>query len=251
MQDDRPNRLNLGCGFDHREGYLNVDFEPAHSPDLLADVRTLDGLEAGAFVEIVAQDVLEHLTRDDAEPALQRWNELLAVGGTLNIRTTDVIGLCAMLAHHRDPKHQFELLQNLFGTQAYDGDYHLNGFTESSMRALLHATGFEVTSMSRFDGWLLDCEARKPAELPPLDLGALPLMDLPRFGADGAMLDGAVSHSHEEAAAISILDRAISSLGSRMPPVIADPARTVWRRTRSLWVAATARVHRRHEGSAL
>ena len=226
MTQPPPTRLNLGCGFDHRDGYLNVDFEPAHKPDLLADVRELDGLEAGTYIEILAQDVLEHLTRDSAEPALRRWNQLLDIGGTLTIRTTDVIGLCGMLAHHRDPKHQFELLQNLFGTQAYEGDYHLNGFTESSLRAILHATGFEVVSISRFDGWLLDCEARKPEELGPLELGPLPLMDMPTFGPDGLMIEPAEATPPDSTTGI---DSLITRLGNRLPPTLAAPARSARR----------------------
>ena len=31
-----PRRLNLGCGFDVRPGYLNVDLHAWHKPDLLA-----------------------------------------------------------------------------------------------------------------------------------------------------------------------------------------------------------------------
>ena len=52
-----PRRLNLGCGFDHRDGYLNVDIKPEHEPDLLADIRDLSELPAGHFDEIVAIDV--------------------------------------------------------------------------------------------------------------------------------------------------------------------------------------------------
>ncbi len=228
---DPPKQLNLGCGFDHRDGYLNVDFEPAHNPDVVADVRVLDGLADGTFTEILAQDVLEHLTRDDAEPALRRWNELLTVGGTLTIRTTDIIGLCGMLSHHRDPKHQFELLQNLFGTQAYEGDYHLNGFTESSLRSLLHTTGFEVTSMTRFDGWLLDCEAHKPSALGPLDLGPLPLMDMPSFG------DPAPPERHGGA-----IDRAVSRVAVLVPDSMAGVTRSAWRRARAAGVRGVNRT---------
>ncbi len=56
-----PDRLNLGCGWDLREGYLNVDVHDFHKPDLVADVTKLDMLPSGRYREIIAQDVLEHL----------------------------------------------------------------------------------------------------------------------------------------------------------------------------------------------
>ena len=181
-----PDKLNLGCGFDHRAGYLNVDFVEAHSPDLLSDVRILSELEKGSFEEILARDVLEHLPRTDTAATLDRWSELLVTGGRLVIRTTDVIGLAGMLSHHRGPSDQLVLLQNLFGTQAYDGDYHLTGFTESSLRWQLHQAGLEVVSMERFDHWLLDCVAVKPEVLAPFEPGPLPLMDVPKIGQPDA-----------------------------------------------------------------
>jgi hypothetical protein len=44
-----PKRVNLGCGFDHRPGFLNVDIHDFHHPDLLADVTQLDMLPSGQY----------------------------------------------------------------------------------------------------------------------------------------------------------------------------------------------------------
>ena len=49
-----PDRLNLGCGFDRREGYTNVDFQEFHHPDLHADVRDLGMLPSDHYREIIA-----------------------------------------------------------------------------------------------------------------------------------------------------------------------------------------------------
>src|SRR3954449_9383032 len=54
-----PTRLNVGCGYDIRPGFLNVDNGDWHSPDLVADITDLVMLPSGHFEEIVAQDVLE------------------------------------------------------------------------------------------------------------------------------------------------------------------------------------------------
>jgi hypothetical protein len=39
LPDPLPRKLNLGCGWDKRDGYLNVDLHGSHDPDLVADVR--------------------------------------------------------------------------------------------------------------------------------------------------------------------------------------------------------------------
>lgn len=65
-----PKQLNLGCGFDHREGYLNFDMNVWHQPDLLADVRKIGFLPAKYCDEILAQHVLELLPRTETLRAL-------------------------------------------------------------------------------------------------------------------------------------------------------------------------------------
>jgi len=54
-------KLNLGCGFDLREGYVNVDFQDFHKPDVVADVRDHGHAPVWLVEEIIARDVLEHL----------------------------------------------------------------------------------------------------------------------------------------------------------------------------------------------
>ncbi|RYF60885.1 MAG: hypothetical protein EOO27_04180 [Comamonadaceae bacterium] len=62
--------MNLGCGFDIRTGYLNVDMHDRQGPDLVADVTSLGMLPSEGFTEIVAQDVLEHVERHKVHVAL-------------------------------------------------------------------------------------------------------------------------------------------------------------------------------------
>lgn len=221
-------RLNLGCGFDLRDGYLNVDFQDYHKPDLVADVRTLETLAEGCAEEILAQDVLEHLERADAAPTLQRWNDLLCDGGTITIRTTDVIGLASLLVERPAPDDQLQLIWSLFGTQAYNGDYHLNGFTESMLRSMLHDAGFAVESMVRTDGWLLDVEAVKRVDLPELDLGPLPLMHFNRFDT-----------ATEEPSAVPAagpIDAAVKKAASLMPTSVSSTLRPAWQKLRTTMV---------------
>jgi len=33
-----PRKVNLGCGFDRKQGFLNIDINTSHDPDLVCDV---------------------------------------------------------------------------------------------------------------------------------------------------------------------------------------------------------------------
>ena len=66
-QNGLPTKLNLGCGFDKRPGYLNVDFQAFHSPDLVADIRNLDTLPSDTFEEILGRRRAELLHAAEEE----------------------------------------------------------------------------------------------------------------------------------------------------------------------------------------
>jgi predicted SAM-dependent methyltransferase len=165
-----PKKLNLGCGFDHRQGYINIDFQEFHNPDLIADITKLSMLPDDYYEEIVAQDVLEHIERTKTLTVLVEWNRLLRCGGILILRVPNLIGLLELFKHTDfvSPGQQENLVQCLFGTQAYSGDFHLTGFTEILLRHYLVSAGFELQSLKAKDRWLFDATAIKigPPKIP-------------------------------------------------------------------------------------
>ncbi len=226
-----PRRLNLGCGFDHRDGYLNVDFQDFHSPDLVADVRDLAMLPDGYYDEIVAQDVLEHLYRHDVGRALNEWSRLLAVGGTLVLRVPDVIGLARLLSAHRTLEMQQTLVQNLFGTQAYTGDYHHVGFTEMTLRAALADAGFGVRSLEHRDDWLFDAVAERLEHPRPADFDGLRFMDLHDSVEEPAPAEvGPMGTADPRGASLS---RSVEVLSGRARSVISAARRRIVQRLRA------------------
>lgn len=55
-------RLNLGCGFRRKDGYLNVDSQPACNPDLVLDLEQCPWpWDDNSVDEIYMSHVLEHL----------------------------------------------------------------------------------------------------------------------------------------------------------------------------------------------
>jgi predicted SAM-dependent methyltransferase len=162
-----PRRLNIGCGWDRRDGYLNVDLNAFHKPDLVADIRDLSMLPSGHYEEILAQDVLEHLPRIATASALREWNRLLCIGGRLHLRVPSLEGLWEMFREKPTFENHVAMMQNLFGTQAYNGDFHYTTFTRVLLEGFLQRTGFQVERLDVLHGWLFDGTGRKIAETAP------------------------------------------------------------------------------------
>ncbi len=78
-------KLNLGCGDDIREGYLNVDFEKIPGVDKVYDLNKLPyPFKDGTFDEIVMRNVLEHL--NDAYLVMKEIHRIASPRGTVKIR---------------------------------------------------------------------------------------------------------------------------------------------------------------------
>jgi len=163
-------RLNLGCGNDYREGWVNVDMNAdAHRVDLHSDVTLLKDVADQSCVEVLAQDVLEHIPRLRGMTALQEWNRVLCEGGWLTLRVPSLVHLLGLLTHpeRQSIAEQQQLIQCLYGTQAYEGDFHLNGFTEMTLRHALSQAGFEMGELRIVDEWLFDVDACKVRHVAP------------------------------------------------------------------------------------
>jgi predicted SAM-dependent methyltransferase len=171
-----PKKLNLGSGWDIREGYLNVDSLDHGETNLLADVTDLPMLDSGYFDEIVAQDILEHIPRAKTVPTLREWNRLLSSDGVLFLRVPSLVHLLHRLSEVRDdPVRADEVVHRLYGTQAYPGDFHVAGFTAALLDQRLREAGLRIHQATLRDEWLFEVYAGKratdgariPSEAPP------------------------------------------------------------------------------------
>jgi len=63
--ETNPMKLNMGCGYDKREGYLNVDISPACQPDFVCDLESLPWpWQDDSVDEVLFSHTLEHLGQD-------------------------------------------------------------------------------------------------------------------------------------------------------------------------------------------
>ena len=82
-------KLNLGCGFDKREGFVNADSFTECDPDVLMDIETTPWpFEDDAFEYILMKHVLEHVgaTFDGFKAVMRELYRITAPGGVIEIQ---------------------------------------------------------------------------------------------------------------------------------------------------------------------
>jgi SAM-dependent methyltransferase len=86
-------KLNLGCGFDKRDGWLNVDNFDACAPDVRQDIESFPWcLPTGSFDHILMKHVLEHVGQDfqTFKRVMQELYRIAAPGGRIEIHVPHV-----------------------------------------------------------------------------------------------------------------------------------------------------------------
>lgn len=166
-------KVNVGCGFDIKPEYVNVDLNDFHGPDVVDDITDLTLFPAGAFYEVYAKDVLEHFPWRMTQWALRSWNRILTEGGRVRLITTYLPGLArrVLSPEYRDDLALQQLtLVNIFSSQSYPGDFHYTAFTERQLRYHADRCGFSVETVALNDGWLIDIVLVKAAPAQNVDL---------------------------------------------------------------------------------
>jgi predicted SAM-dependent methyltransferase len=135
--------------------------DPACQPDLLLTNNDFSQFERQSFQEILANDVLEHIPRAETGAALLEWADILAMGGTIKVETSNVIAVSDLMKIHTSYADHANYTVYMFGNQAHPGDWHHTGFTDVTLRVHLMSAGFEVTDIKETQIWLLNATARK------------------------------------------------------------------------------------------
>lgn len=91
--ETRPRRLNLGCGHDKREGWLNVDSFVECQPDMMLDIEATPWpFETNAFDHVLMKHVLEHVGADFKvfQAVMRELYRVIAPGGVLEVHVPHV-----------------------------------------------------------------------------------------------------------------------------------------------------------------
>ena len=145
----RNERLHLGCGNVHLEGWCNIDFRETPATDKVQDVFKLPDISPGSAGVIYACHVLEHcgLAPNTHMPSypevLYRWFEVLVPGGVLFVAVPDLKLVFKGLLRFEGAPEGKGFLAALYGGQNYPGNAHFCGFTEKMLERAMGDAGFE------------------------------------------------------------------------------------------------------------
>ncbi len=141
-------KLHLGCGSEKRDGWTNIDANPAAQPDIVGSVDALPQFHDASVDVIEACHLFEHLDYTQARRALIEWARVLKPGGELLLELPDFEACVRILGKYKDERG-FDLgLIGIFGwPPAIDEEgtpqLHKWGWTRSSLSAALREAGFE------------------------------------------------------------------------------------------------------------
>jgi SAM-dependent methyltransferase len=85
-------KLNLGCGFDKREGFINADNFPECEPDVRVDIESVPWpFEDNQFDHVLMKHVLEHVGAEFSvfRDVMRELYRVLAPSGIIEIHVPD------------------------------------------------------------------------------------------------------------------------------------------------------------------
>lgn len=136
-------KLNLGCGDDYMEGWINVDAFNKNRVDADFDITNIPYGD-NTVDEIKAFHIIEHFPWSQANRNLREWYRVLKPGGRLWLETPDFTASCQEFANASE-EQQVALRGHIFA-HAGDtpGQIHYFLYTEHMLMYELVSTGFST-----------------------------------------------------------------------------------------------------------
>jgi glycosyltransferase involved in cell wall biosynthesis/predicted SAM-dependent methyltransferase len=136
-----PLFLNLGCGNDIRDGFINIDLFNENPNVVYMDIRSLD-LPNNSADLILASDILEHFSHRDTEQILAEWARVLKPNCEIIIRSPS---LKKQAQTYLQGTWDADITSYMiFGGQTNPGDYHCVAFDKESLEKLFANVGLEL-----------------------------------------------------------------------------------------------------------
>jgi len=147
-------KLNIGCGLDHREGYVNIDVREEVNPDMVINLEECSlPFADGEVEEVIAHDIVEHISFRKLKPFFVELNRVMRVGGRLFIRVPDMKKLARYVLEKS--WNYWEIGYWIYGGQDYPENLHKSGFTIEALDDLLSECGFAMVRCKNDDSNLI------------------------------------------------------------------------------------------------
>jgi len=146
FKKNKPKKLNLGCGFDIRDGYINIDLRTDIEGVTVADITNLN-FQPNTIDEILALDVFEHISHQESFKVLKHWHSLLKPGGKLVLRSPsiDVIFENYYEKTEKTKDDIIRLIEILYGKQNYETNFHYTVLHPNLINYWMKKIGFVHT----------------------------------------------------------------------------------------------------------
>lgn len=143
-----PIKLNLGCGSNKIDGFINIDSEESCKPDLVVDfLKKPLPFERGSISEVVLFHTIEHISKRLHRVLLTNiWN-LLEPGGLLIISYPEFLKCVENWKTNYKGKKEF-WEATIFGRQLYPSDTHVALMCTEDFTILLESVGFRIVKAS-------------------------------------------------------------------------------------------------------
>ena len=137
--------LDIGCGdrpFEDGRGWTHMDERPLPDVEIVGDVEWLDDyVKLNSCDEILARHILEHFSWRNTVSILKNWYGCLKPGGTLRVEVPNFEWQSIALASAT--RSDEEMVEYVFGSQDYPGNFHKAAFTPRLLGIKLMAAGFD------------------------------------------------------------------------------------------------------------
>lgn len=104
INDLKQKKLNLGCGYDHKDGWINLDIDKTCQPDILASALDLPFAD-NSIDEIICRHVVEHFSPDEAQQFFNEVYRVLKIGCRAHLRVDKDWSKKRLLS--KDPTHKY------------------------------------------------------------------------------------------------------------------------------------------------
>lgn len=130
-------KLDIGCG-GIKEGDVGIDFRKTKFVDILADARCLP-FKNEAFDVVSSSEVIEHFSHRDVRNIIVEWVRVLKRNGEIEIKCPDLRARAFLFSLNPTWKN----IENIYGGQDYNGNYHKCGFSFELLKLLLESCGIK------------------------------------------------------------------------------------------------------------
>ncbi len=111
-------KLNLGCGKDIKEGYINLDIVSLEGVDVVADIEKELPFEDNYFDEVYSDNVLEHV--ENLDMLLKELHRICKKEGLIHI----IVPHFSFFGSYTDPTHKRFFGYNTFDYFTKGSDYN-------------------------------------------------------------------------------------------------------------------------------